>query len=96
MNNIPNDILLKCKELSKHYTDLKNKQKSIEKELDTIKNYLEYILLKYNTNNINTSTFSITRNIITQKRISKDDLPEKLFLQYSHPISYSVMNIKSK
>jgi hypothetical protein len=96
MNNIPTDILQKCKDLSLRYTELKNKQKSLEKESEAIKNYLEYILLKYNTNSINAGTFSINRNIITQKRISKEDLPEKLFLQYCHPITYSVMNIKTK
>jgi hypothetical protein len=94
--NIPNDILIKCKVLSDRYHELKEKEKNIKKESDSIKEYLEYILLKYNTNSINTSTFSIDRKIVSQKRISKDDLPEKLFLQYARPISYSIMNIKKK
>ena len=96
MNTIPNDILIKCKQLSQQYSDLKQKQKTIEKELDSIKNYIEYILLKYNTNHINTNSFSVIRKIITQNRISKEDLPEKLFQQYSHPITFSALYIQSK
>ena len=94
-NNIPEEILVKCKNLSTHYTYLKNKNKQIEKEMESIKNYLEHILLKYNTNSIETSTFKINRKIIKQQRISKDDLPETIFKTYSKPIIFSSMYIQS-
>ncbi len=88
------DILL-LKEYAHKYTYLRDKVKDIEKEMDQIKNNIEDILIKSNTNGIQTSTMNIKRNIIKQKRISREDLPIELFEKYSHPIVFSTLNIQT-
>jgi hypothetical protein len=94
---IPNDVMNKLKLCSNRYYELKNKSKLIETELSQLKNYIETIMIKYNLNVVETNEFNIVRKIITQSRISKEDLPEKLVQQYSHPISFSSLYIvKSK
>ena len=93
---IPTDTLYKLKQLSERYDLVRQKIKAYQNEQYQIKEYIENILLKYNTNAIKTNTFSIKRNIITQHRISKEDLPEKIFNEYSHPIQFAVINISSE
>ena len=88
------DILL-LKNYAHKYTYLREKCKDIEKEMNQIKNNIEDILIKSNSNGIQTSTMSIKRNIIKQQRISKDDLPRDLFEKYSHPIIFSTINIQT-
>ncbi len=90
---IPTETLNKLKTLSNRYYELKNKSKLIDEEILQIKNYLEANMLKYNLNTIETNDFNIVRKIITQKRISKEDLPEKIVEQYSYPISFSTLYI---
>ena len=90
---VPIDVLNKLKTLSTRYYELKNKSKLIEAELLQLKNYLEANMLKYNLNSIETNDFNIVRKIITQTRISIEDLPEKIVQQYSYPISFSTLYI---
>ena len=88
------DILL-LKQYAHKYTEMREKLKDIEKDMEQTKNKIEDILLKYNTNCIQTSTMSIKRNIIKQQRISREDLPEELFDKYSHPIVFSTIHIQT-
>ncbi len=87
--------ILLLKEYAHKYTYLREKLKDIEKEMDQLKNNIEDILIKSNTNGVQTSTMNIKRNIVKQKRISKDDLPPELFEKYSHPIVFSTINIQT-
>jgi hypothetical protein len=91
--SIPNDILTKLKITSNRYYELKNKSKLIETELSQLKNYIETLMIKYNLNVVETTNFNIVRKIIKQSRISKEDLPEKLVQQYSHPVTFSTLYI---
>lgn len=93
--SINSNTLKHCKLLCQQYSELKEKQNSIEKQLQNIKNQIEDICLNNNTNTIHTNVFSIDRKIIKQFRISKDDLPENIFEQYCRPISFSTIKIKS-
>ena len=92
-HTVPIDVLNKLKTISTRYYELKNKSKLIDSELLQLKNYLEANMLKYNLNTIETNNFNIVRKIITQSRISKEDLPEKIVQQYSYPISFSTLYI---
>jgi hypothetical protein len=91
--SVPIEVLNKLKLLSNRYYELKNKSKLIDEEILQLKNYLESNMIKYNLNNIETNDFNIVRKIITQTRISKEDLPEKIVQQYSYPISFSILYI---
>ena len=87
------DVLNKLKTISNRYYELKNKSKLIQEEILQLKNYLEANMIKYNLNTIETNNFNIVRKIMTQTRISKEDLPEKIIQQYSYPISFSTLYI---
>ena len=91
--SVPIDVLNKLKTLSIRYYELKNNSKLIEAEISQLKNYLESNMIKYNLNSIDTNDFNIVRKIITQTRISKEDLPEKIVQQYAYPISFSTLYI---
>ncbi len=90
---IPPETLNKLKTISNRYYELKYKSKLIDEEITQLKNYLEANMIKYNLNTIETNDFNIVRKIITQTRISKEDLPEKIVQQYSYPISFSTLYI---
>ena len=82
--------------LIEKWAKCKREMVDLQKKLDKYKNTLEKVMNYYDTNKLSSGSYDVNRRVLSRTTITKRDVPEDVWKEFSKTIRYSAFYLKTK
>ena len=81
-------------QMAKTYLQLKSQIKSLEDQLELVRNDIDQVLEDQNKSKIVTSSYTIDKRSLVTERLLKEHIPKEIWNQYKSTQSHSCLYIR--
>lgn len=91
----PKDSIVLIDQMARAYLQLKDQIKSLESQLELVRNDIDAYLDDTGKHKIITESYSIDKRVLSTERIAKERVPPELWNQYKSVQSHSCLYVRA-